>query len=69
MLDKYVEQIVRIYNQIDTLIITDDKGIIVYYITYRPDVNTNIPQEVIGKHVLDAWSRDLNEDSSTILKV
>ena len=69
MLDKYVEQIVRIYNQIDTLIITDDKGIIVYYITYRPDVNTNDPQTVIGKHVLEAWSRDLSEDSSTILKV
>ena len=69
MLDKYVEQIVRIYNQIDTLIITDDKGIIEYYITYRPDVNTNVPQDLIGKHVLNAWGYDIDEESSTIMRV
>lgn len=68
MLDKYVEQILRAYNHIDTFIVTDDKGIIDYYITYRPDVNTNNPQKLIGKHVLDAWSRDLTEDTSTIMR-
>lgn len=66
-LGRYVEQILSIYNHVDTLILTDERGYVDYYMTWRPDVNTNKAENIIGKYVLDAWS-DLNEENSTILK-
>jgi len=67
MLNRYVEQIFSIYNHIDTMILTDEKGFIEYYMTWRPDVNTNKPENVMGKHVLEAWE-SLTEESSTIIR-
>lgn len=67
MLKRYVEQIFSIYNHIDTMILTDDKGIVEYYMTWRPDVNPNKPENVMGKHVLEAW-KSLTEESSTIMR-
>lgn len=69
MMERYIEQILNIYNHVDSVILTDDKGIIEYYITYRPDINRkNRAANLIGKHVLEAWS-SLTEETSTILKV
>ncbi len=68
MLSRYVEQIFSIYNHIDTIILTDAKGYVEYYMTWRPDVNPNKPENVMGKHVLDAW-RSLTEETSTIMRV
>ena len=67
MLSRYVEKIFSIYNHIDTMILTDEKGIIEYYMTWRPDVNTNKPEIVMGKHVLEAWD-SLTEETSTIIR-
>ena len=67
MLGRYVEQILSIYNHVDTLILTDERGYVDYYMTWRPDVNTNKAENIVGKYVLDAWG-DLDEESSTILK-
>ena len=67
MLKRYVEQIFSIYNHIDTMILTDDKGVLEYYMTWRPDVNPNKAENVMGKHVLEAWP-SLTEDSSTIMR-
>ena len=39
MSEKYVEQVLNIYNHVDTVILTDTKGYITYFVTYRPDVN------------------------------
>lgn len=67
MLNKYVEQIFNIYNHVDTMILTDDKGYIEFYMTWRPDVNTNKEEDLLGKYVLDAWDT-LTEQSSTIIR-
>ncbi|MCQ2554118.1 MAG: sigma 54-interacting transcriptional regulator [Clostridia bacterium] len=69
MLERYAEQILKAYNHIDTFIVTDKNGIIEYYVTFRPDVNTNVAKKLIGKHVLDAWSKDITRDTSTIMRV
>ena len=52
--EKYIKQILNIYNHVDTIILTDTKGYITYFITYRPDVNPHKPAEMIGKHMLEA---------------
>lgn len=69
MMERYIEQILNIYNHVDSVILTDDKGIIEYYITYRPDVNrNNRAEKLVGKHVLEAW-KSLTEETSTIMRV
>ncbi len=69
MMERYIEQILNIYNHLDSVILTDDKGYIEYYITYRPDINKHNRMETLkGKHVLEAW-KSLTGESSTILQV
>ncbi len=68
MSEKYIKQILNIYNHIDTIILTDTKGYITYYITYRPDVNPHKPQEMVGKHMLEAFPM-LTEETSTVMRV
>lgn len=55
MSEKYIEQILNIYNHVDTIILTDDKGYITYFITYRPDVNPHRPKNMVGKHMLEVF--------------
>ena len=45
MSEKYVEQVLNIYNHVDTVILTDTKGYITYFVTYRPDVNPHRPKK------------------------
>ena len=68
MLRKYVEQILSLYNYIDGLMITDDKGKIEYYVTYRPDLVSLREKDVIGKYLLDIYP-DLTEETSSIMRV
>ena len=68
MSEKYIKQIQNIYNHVDTIILTDTKGYITYFITYRPDVNPHKPAEMIGKHMLEAFPT-LTEESSTVMRV
>lgn len=68
MSEKYIKQILNIYNHVDTIILTDTKGYITYFITYRPDVNPHKPAEMIGKHMLEAFPT-LTEESSTVMRV
>lgn len=68
MSEKYVEQILNIYNHVDTIILTDVKGYITYFITYRPDVNPNKPKDMVGKHMLEAF-KTLTEESSSVMRV
>ena len=67
-LNKYLDDILKMYNYIDGIIITDEKGIIQYYNSFRPDLNKINPQEVLGKHILDTYP-GLNEEKSTIMRV
>ena len=68
MSEKYIKQLLNIYNHVDTIILTDTKGYITYFITYRPDVNPHKPAEMIGKHMLEAFPT-LTEESSTVMRV
>ena len=68
MSEKYIKQILNIYNHVDTIILTDTKGYITYFLTYRPDVNPHKPAEMIGKHMLEAFPT-LTEESSTVMRV
>ncbi len=68
MSEKYIEQILNIYNHVDTIILTDDKGYITFFITYRPDVNPNRPKNMVGKHMLEAF-KTLTEETSSVMRV
>lgn len=68
MNEKYIEQILNIYNHVDTIILTDTKGYITYFITYRPDVNPHKPSAMVGKHMLQAF-RTLTEETSSVMRV
>lgn len=68
MSEKYIEQILNIYNHVDTIILTDDKGYITYFITYRPDVNPHRPKNMVGKHMLEAF-KTLTEETSSVMRV
>ena len=68
MLRRYVEQILSLYNYIDGLMITDEKGKIEYYMTYRPDLVSLREKDVIGKYLLDIYP-NLTEDTSSIMRV
>ena len=68
MLKRYVEQILKIYNLIDGLMITDQYGRIEYYLTYRPDLIDFRESEVLGRHLFDVYP-DLSEETSSIMRV
>jgi arginine utilization regulatory protein len=68
MLRRYVEQILSLYNYIDGLVVTNNKGIIEYFVTFRPDVNNLKEEEILGKHVLEVYP-NLNEETSSIMRV
>ncbi len=68
MNEKYIEQILNIYNHVDTIILTDDKGYITYFITYRPDVNPHRPKNMVGKHMLEVF-KTLTEETSSVMRV
>lgn len=68
MLRRYVEQILNLYNYIDGLVITDNKGRVEYFQTFRPDVNTLKEKDLLGKSILEIYP-DLTEETSSILRV
>lgn len=68
MLRRYVEQILNLYNYIDGVLVVDAKGIIEYFVTYRPDVNNLKEKDLIGRHVLEIYP-NLTEESSSLLRV
>ena len=39
MLRRYVEQILNVFNYIDAILVTNERGIIEYYVNNRPDQN------------------------------
>ncbi len=68
MLRRYVEQILSIYNYIDGIIVTNNKGIVEYYTNYRPDINNLKESDAIGKHILSVYPT-LTEETSSIMRV
>lgn len=68
MFEKYVEQALNIFSYVDSIVLTDDKGIIKYFHTNRSDINMIDKSSIIGKHILDMYE-NLTKENSTILEV
>lgn len=68
MFEKYVEQALNIFNYVDSIVLTDDKGIIRYFHTNRSDINKLDKSQVLGKYILEMYE-NLTQDNSTILEV
>lgn len=68
MLRRYAEQILSLYNYIDGIMVTDNKGVIEYYLTYRPDLIDLNEREILGKHIFEVYPF-LNEENSSIMRV
>lgn len=68
MLRRYVEQILNLYNYIDGIMVSDARGVIEYYKTFRPDVNQLKERDVIGKSVLEIYP-NLTEETSSMMRV
>lgn len=68
MFEKYVEQILKIFNYVDSALIADEKGIIKYYYTCRGAETHLSSGDIIGKHITDVYF-SLKDEESTILGV
>jgi len=68
LFEKYVEQALNIFNYVDSIVLTDDKGIIRYFHTNRSDINKLDKSQVLGKYILEMYE-NLTQDNSTILEV
>jgi len=68
MLRDYAEQILKLYNYIDGLVITNKKGEVVYFNSFRPNINTLTKEETVGKHIFELYPT-LNKKTSSIMRV
>lgn len=68
MIRRYVEQLLSIYNYIDGILVTDSKGYIEYFATYRPDVNKLKEKNILHKHITEVYP-ELTEETSSIMRV
>lgn len=57
-----------IYNYIDGILVTDSKGYIEYFATYRPDVNKLKEKNILHKHITEVYP-ELTEETSSIMRV
>lgn len=68
MFEKYVEQVLDVFNYVDSILITDKQGVIKYYHSNRTDLNKIDKKAVIGKNILELY-RNLTKESSTVYEV
>ena len=68
MLTNYIEQFFQFDNYFDGLLVTDSRGYIECFLSYRPDLSGAKPEELIGKQVLDVYP-SLTAETSTIMRV
>lgn len=66
-LNKYVEQVMRNFPNVDGVIITDTDAIVRYYFSSYEEVSKVIGKEIMGKHLISFYP-ELNEDNSYILR-
>ncbi|HPF18627.1 MAG: sigma 54-interacting transcriptional regulator [Bacillota bacterium] len=68
MLAKYADQILNIFNYVDSALITDKDGIVRYYHLVRPDLNSMKPHEMLGKSIFDVY-KNLTKENSIVWSV
>lgn len=62
------ERVLNMYNYFDGAIITDEKGVILYYTNLRTDLYDLKLKEIIGRHILEIHP-EMKEEESSILQV
>jgi arginine utilization regulatory protein len=68
MLAKYANQILNIFNYVDSALITDKDGIVQYYHLVRPDINSMKSKEMLGKTIFDVY-KGLTKENSIVWSV
>lgn len=68
MFEKYAQQVLDVFNYVDSILITDKKGIIRYYHSNRTDLNKIDKQTIIGKNIIDLYG-NLTKENSTVYDV
>lgn len=68
MLRRCAEQLLKIYNYIDGIMVVNKEGYIEYYTNFRPEVNNLKEKDVYGKHIFDVYP-DLTKETSSIMRV
>ena len=63
-----MSEILNLYNFFDSVIITDEKGIIKYYTNMRADVYWPDAKNITGMHILELHP-ELTEETSSIMRV
>ncbi|AOT70756.1 sigma-54 interaction domain-containing protein [Geosporobacter ferrireducens] len=63
-----IERILNMYNYFDGAIITDEKGVILYYSNFRTDLYDLKLKEIVGKTILEIHP-EMKEEDSSIMKV
>jgi len=63
-----IKNLLNLYNYFDSVIITDHKGVIQYYMNMRTDVFDLKRDDIIGKTILEIHPY-LTEDTSSIMRV
>lgn len=66
LLNRYIEQILKIFNVIDGMMIVDTDGVIQYFYTAYPNVST-LGVQVIGQKLLDVYP-ELTKKTSYIMR-
>lgn len=67
MLNRYVEQTLKHFPNVDSIMIVDDQTIIQYYYTKYPNISSLDADELLGRKLLDAYP-DLKKKDSYILR-
>lgn len=68
MLEDYLDEILKVYNYVDSIVITDKRGYIEYYKVFNMNNEGLHIKNVIGRHILEIHPT-LNENTSTIIRV
>ena len=63
-----MSEIMNLYNFFDSVIVTDDRGIIKYYTNMRADVYWPDAKNITGMHILKLHP-ELTEETSSIMRV
>ena len=63
-----IENVLNMYNYFDSVIVTDERGIIKYYTNMRTDVYSLDIPDIIGKSILEIHP-ELTEETSSIMRV
>ncbi len=67
MLKRYIEDLPKLFNQIDFLVVTDKEGYIEYYKVFN-SLGNRIVENPVGLHILELHQH-LTEETSTIMRV